>query len=51
MRALAAGGNPAQALAEYERLRVRLADELGTDPSPETHAVFLELLDAPSRSR
>jgi DNA-binding SARP family transcriptional activator len=46
MRAHAAAGNPAQALAAYERLRARLADELGTTPSPETESVFLEILAA-----
>jgi DNA-binding SARP family transcriptional activator len=44
MRAHAAAGNAAQALAVYERLRARLAEELGASPSPETEAVFLELL-------
>jgi DNA-binding SARP family transcriptional activator len=44
MRAHAAAGNAAQALAAYERLRARLAEELGASPSPETEAVFLELL-------
>ena len=32
MRALAASGNVAEALAAYERLRVLLRDELGVDP-------------------
>jgi len=44
MRAHATAGNPAQALAAYERVRVRLADELGTAPSPETESAFLEIL-------
>jgi DNA-binding SARP family transcriptional activator len=44
MRAHAAAGNPAQALAAYERLRTRLADDLGTTPSRETEKVFLEIL-------
>jgi DNA-binding SARP family transcriptional activator/tetratricopeptide (TPR) repeat protein len=32
------------ALAAYDRLRRHLADELGSDPSPATHEVFLSLL-------
>lgn len=44
MRAHAAAGNPAQGLAVYERLRTRLADDLGAAPSPETESAFLEIL-------
>jgi DNA-binding SARP family transcriptional activator len=44
MQAHAAAGNTAQALEAYERLRMRLADELGSAPSPETESAFLELL-------
>jgi predicted ATPase len=44
MRTLAATGQQAKALAAYERLRARLADELGIDPGPATQAVHLEVL-------
>jgi DNA-binding SARP family transcriptional activator len=45
MRSHASAGNPAKALEAYERLRSRLAEDLGTAPSPETEAVFLDLLE------
>jgi DNA-binding SARP family transcriptional activator len=38
-------GRHAEALAHYERLRRRLADELGTDPAPELRAIHASLLD------
>src|ERR1700751_89398 len=39
-----AAGNPAEALRVYERCRQFLADELGAHPSPETEAVYLDVL-------
>jgi tetratricopeptide (TPR) repeat protein len=44
MRALAAAGRPASALAEFARFRELAAEELGVDPSPETRALHEELL-------
>ena len=35
------GGEPAPALAVFERLRTALVEELGVDPAPETRAVHL----------
>ena len=49
MRAHVASGNPAHALAAYERLRTRLAEDLGASPSAETEAVFLQVLAAETR--
>ncbi|WP_161962323.1 AfsR/SARP family transcriptional regulator [Nocardioides speluncae] len=50
--ALARSGRQAEALAAYEQIRRRLADELGIDPSRELQAIYAELLNgtAPSAS-
>ena len=48
MRAQAALGNRAEALRIFHRCRQLLSDELGVSPSPETEAVFLEILKLPS---
>jgi branched-chain amino acid transport system substrate-binding protein len=50
MQAHAAAGNRAEGLRVYERCRRFLADELGAYPSPETDAVYRELLAAPVAS-
>lgn len=44
MEALAARGNPAEALGVYEELRTLLREELGTAPSPATQDVYRALL-------
>jgi DNA-binding SARP family transcriptional activator len=44
MRAHAAAGNPAEALLAYDRCRRLLAQELGVDPTAETAALHLALL-------
>ena len=44
MEALAARGNPAEALQVYERLRTTLREELGAGPAPETKALHQGLL-------
>ncbi|WP_067974174.1 ATP-binding protein [Nocardiopsis trehalosi] len=44
IRALAADGRQADAVAAYERLRAGLADELGIDPSARLRALHLSLL-------
>jgi DNA-binding SARP family transcriptional activator/streptogramin lyase len=51
MQAHASAGNPAEALRVYERCRLFLADELGAYPSPESEAVYREMLHgSPGRS-
>jgi DNA-binding SARP family transcriptional activator len=44
MQAHAAAGNRAGAMRSYHDLRERLVGELGTDPSKETEALYLEVL-------
>jgi DNA-binding SARP family transcriptional activator len=44
MVARAAGGRHASALAAYARLRARLGDDLGIDPSPETEALHTAIV-------
>jgi Bacterial transcriptional activator domain len=44
MAAHTAAGEPAAALAAYGRLRQTLAEELGTDPAPESQALHLAIL-------
>jgi len=46
IRALDAMGSRAEALRAYERLRERLADDLGADPSLETQELHLAILRA-----
>ncbi|MFE5210350.1 BTAD domain-containing putative transcriptional regulator [Streptomyces sp. NPDC056600] len=52
LRALAAAGRPAEALAAYEGLRRHLADTLGADPGPALRATHADLLrPAPASAR
>jgi DNA-binding SARP family transcriptional activator/ABC-type branched-subunit amino acid transport system substrate-binding protein len=48
MKAQSAAGNDAEALRVYERCRRLLDEELGTYPSPETEAIYRELLEMPA---
>ena len=45
MRAYAATGNRAKAVAAYHEFRELLANDVGTDPETETEALYLEILD------
>ncbi|MEV0406846.1 BTAD domain-containing putative transcriptional regulator [Actinoallomurus sp. NPDC050550] len=53
IRALSVDGRPAEALAAYESIRRRLADELGSDPGTELRQAHLTVLrgDRPERGR
>ncbi len=44
MRALAATGRQAEALVVHQRIRDRLADRLGVDPSPQLEQAYLAVL-------
>nr|BFF26920.1 hypothetical protein GCM10025732_48850 [Glycomyces mayteni] len=44
MRALAASGRRAEALAVYDQVRAKLADDLGVDPSPVLGEAHLDVL-------
>ncbi|WP_436531099.1 AfsR/SARP family transcriptional regulator [Actinoplanes sp. HUAS TT8] len=44
MRALYQAGRPAEALAQYGRLRTRLIDELGAEPGPALRRLHLAIL-------
>jgi DNA-binding SARP family transcriptional activator len=44
LRGYVAGGRVAAALAAYAGARARMADELGTDPSPQTSALYTAIL-------
>ena len=44
IRALVAAGRPAEALQAFARLRAELAEQLGTDPSPELRRLHEQVL-------
>lgn len=44
LRALAGSGRQPEAIAEYERFRLRLSEELGVDPAPELRDLHAALL-------
>lgn len=44
MQAHVSAGNPGEAVKSYHHLRHLLVDELGTDPSSETEALYLKLV-------
>ena len=44
MRSYVAIGNPSEAVMVYHGLRELLSEELGTDPSDDTEALYVELL-------
>ena len=50
MRAHAAAGRPASALAAYARARERLAEDLGVDPTRETEDLHTAILLAPTEA-
>lgn len=50
IQALAAAGQRSAALDVYQRMRDRLADELGVDPGPQLQAVHLQVLRSGSEA-